>query len=164
MEHGNCCNCDCKSFSSQIESAIINSCGEPAELQHDNEPINANGEMGIYANKSEADNWSGPYSLNKYPINKDEAPIVINKIPNSVECHRDVSVKYLEPPSIPSPGPIIINQAQNILAPAAPPSSFRILIKLIICVVIMFIVFYLSYNSPGAMHTGRTTATSCSRR
>ena len=35
MDHGSCCNCDCKSFSSQIESAIINSIGEPAELQHD---------------------------------------------------------------------------------------------------------------------------------
>lgn len=119
---GSCCNCDCKGYSSQIETAIISSCGEPAEI-NESEPINANGEMGIYANKSEADNWSGPYSLNKYPINKDDAPIVINKVPNAIECQRDVTVKYLEPPEIAKPGPIIINQAQNILPPIAPPGK-----------------------------------------
>ena len=36
---------------------------------------------------------------------------VINKVPNPLECHRDVLVKYLEPGQAPAPGPIIINQA-----------------------------------------------------
>ena len=91
----NCCNCDCKGYISQIETAILSSCGEPAEIDCDNEPINVNGEMGIYANKSEINNWTGPISLNKYPINKDEQPLVINKVPNTVECHRDVCYLYL---------------------------------------------------------------------
>lgn len=124
---GSCCSCDCKPYNSQIETAILSSTGEPAEI-NETEPINVNGEMGIHANKSEADNWSGPYSLNKYPIHKDDQPIVINKVPNSVECHRDVTVKYLEPPSIPTPGPIVINQAQNILPPVAPPGIINFLI------------------------------------
>ena len=97
-------------FQSSVESAILNSCGEPAATEQA-EVITVNSQTGLWANKTEAESFNGPVPLCKYPINSDPCPEVINKIPNPLECHRDVSVKYLEPGSAPTPGPIVINQA-----------------------------------------------------
>lgn len=106
-----CVKSNC-SASSEIVEAIVHSEGEPASVGNsDNkETITVNGVTGTYVNKSEAECFSGPISLEKYPLNNDTSPLVINKKPNSVSCHRKVFVKYLEPPAIPSPKPIIINQ------------------------------------------------------
>ena len=116
-----CGTCECKTYSSQIENAILNATDPIGVVE--SEQINVNGEIGIWVNKAETEAFTGPVSINQYPINKDPVPQVIHKKPKCVECHRDVTIKYLEPPPIPSPGPIIINQASNILAPAAPPSK-----------------------------------------
>jgi len=121
-----CSQCQCSNgYSSCVENAIIQSHGEPAQVSCDTEPITVNGETGIWANKHESEAFSGPVPIGQYPINQDACPQIFQKKPFSVECHREVSVKYLEPGVAPSPGPIIINQAQNILAPVAPPVIIR---------------------------------------
>lgn len=104
------CNCCSAGFHSSVESAILNAHGEPIQTEQ-SEVITVNYQTGIWANRSEAEAFTGPVPLNQYPINQDASPEVINKIPNCVECHRDVVVKYLEPGQAPQPGPIIINQA-----------------------------------------------------
>lgn len=104
------CNCCSAGFPSVVESAILHSHGEPVQTEQA-DLITVNSQTGIWANKSEADAFTGPVPLSQYPINTDSCPEVINKVPNCVECHRDVVVKYLEPGKAPEPGPIIINQA-----------------------------------------------------
>jgi len=107
-----CSQCQCSNgYSSCVENAIIQSHGEPAQVSCDTEPITVNGETGIWANKHESEAFSGPVPIGQYPINQDACPQIFQKKPFSVECHREVSVKYLEPGVAPSPGPIIINQA-----------------------------------------------------
>ena len=114
----------CQGYLSQVESAILNS-NEPIHVCTQNETLTVNGETGIWANKTESDAWTGPVPINKYPINQDPCPQIINKKPKCVECKREVFVKYLEPPKIPAPGPIIINQEANKLVPPAPPIIIR---------------------------------------
>jgi hypothetical protein len=105
------CQCSKPNCSSDIVDAIIHSEGEPATVGNaDGETITVNGVTGTYVNKSETECFKGPISLDKYPLNDEANPLVINKKPNSVPCHRKVFVKYLEPPAIPTPKPIIINQ------------------------------------------------------
>ncbi len=110
-------------FTSSIENAIINSI-EPIDL-NEAEVISANGERGIWANKTEVADWVGPIPITEYPINQDPNPVIVTKKPKCIECKQQVLVKYLEPPALPQPGEIIINQDQNILAPPAPPLVIR---------------------------------------
>lgn len=110
-------------FTSSIENAIINSI-EPIDL-NEAEVISANGERGIWANKTEVADWVGPIPITEYPINQDPNPVVVTKKPKCIECKQQVLVKYLEPPCLPHPGEIIINQDQNVLAPPAPPLVIR---------------------------------------
>jgi len=114
----------CTDFVSQVEAAILSST-EPIQICSQNEPVTVNGETGIWANKAEADAFIGPIPICKYPINQDPCPQVVSKKPKGVECRREVFVKYLEPPKIPSPGPIVINQEANRLPPVAPPVIIR---------------------------------------
>lgn len=104
------CNCCSSGFQSIIESAILSSHGEPV-LTEQSDVITVNAQTGLWANKTESDTFTGPVPLSQYPINNDPCPEVINKVPNCLECHRDVLVKYLEPGLAPEPGPIVINQA-----------------------------------------------------
>lgn len=114
--------------SCSIEQAILSSEEEPISIDT-TETITANGETGLWLNKAEEENFKGPIPLKSYPINTDSAPLVINKKSKQIECKRQVIVKYLEPPKITTPGPIIVNQEQNILPPQAPPIIIRQLPK-----------------------------------
>jgi hypothetical protein len=76
-------------------------------------------------NRCEHEAFKGPIPISRYPINRDSCPLIINKKPKDIECHHEVAVKYLEPPKIATPGPIIINQMPNILPPTAPPIIIR---------------------------------------
>jgi hypothetical protein len=112
-------------FTSEIEKAILNATNEPIQVNSESELITVNGETGLWANKSEAEAWKGPIPIGKYPVNQDPCPQIINKKTKVIECKRDVFVKYLEPPKIKSPGPIVINQEANKLPPVAPPIVIR---------------------------------------
>lgn len=96
-------------FQSKIETAILNS-NEPIDINESAE-VCANGYKGIWANKTEIANWIGPVPLSEYPLNQDNNPILIKKKSNKkLEYEKKVFVKYLEPPAIPPPGEIIVNQ------------------------------------------------------
>ena len=110
--HETCCTdmLKCPNFNlSNIEAAILNSI-EPIDLNDDTEEIIANGEKYVWANKSEISNWVGPISIDQYPINDDPNPMIITKNAKCIQTRRDIIVKYLEPPGIPIPGKIIVNQ------------------------------------------------------
>lgn len=117
------CTCD-HGFRSRVESSIVHAVGEPATVNIANE-VTVSNETGLLVNKEEEESFSGPVPLEQYPINHDSCPTIYQKRPNCVECQREVSIKYLEPGSAPTPGAIVINQEQNILAPYAPPGSKR---------------------------------------
>jgi hypothetical protein len=105
-------NCKEANFQSKIETAILNS-HEPIDICETSE-VCANGFKGIWANKTEIANWIGPLPLNEYPLNQDNNPILIKKKSNKrLEYEKKVFVKYLEPPAIPPPGEIIVNQEGN---------------------------------------------------
>ena len=108
-------------YRSEVESRILNAGGEPAYVNV-TDVVTVNNETGLLANKEENENFSGPIALADYPI-QNSAPLVINKRANCVECSRNVTVRYLAPGQVAEPGPIIINQAQNILAQHAPPGN-----------------------------------------
>jgi len=111
-------------FQSKVETAILNS-NEPIDICETQE-VCANGFKGIWANKTEIANWIGPVPLNEYPLNQDSNPILIKKKSSKkLEYEKKVFVKYLEPPAIPPPGEIIVNQEPNKLAPEAPPIVIR---------------------------------------
>ena len=114
----------CTDYMSQVEAAILSST-EPIHVCTQSETITVNGETGLWANKAEADAFAGPIPICKYPLNQDLCPQVVNKKPKGIECRREVFVKYLEPPRIPSPGPIVVNQEANRLPPTAPPVIIR---------------------------------------
>ncbi len=101
-------NCP-KRYISKIEEAIIQS-EEPLDLDCTDEISTGEGLSFVLANKGEISSWVGPLSIADYPINEDNTPLVINKYAKCIECKQDVLVKYLEPPALPQPGRIIVNQ------------------------------------------------------
>ncbi|KAI3378972.1 hypothetical protein SNEBB_006979 [Seison nebaliae] len=66
--------------------------------------------------------------LNKYSykINYDPNPKIIKRNNNeSVEYKQEVAIRYLQPPTPPPPGPIIIKEIRPPMPPAAPPVVIR---------------------------------------
>ncbi|KAI3387481.1 hypothetical protein SNEBB_003057 [Seison nebaliae] len=62
----------------------------------------------------------------QYQINYDPNPQVIKKQNNeNVEYKQEVAIRYLQPPTPPPPGPIIIKEVRPPPAPAAPPVIVR---------------------------------------
>ncbi|CAF0766482.1 unnamed protein product [Brachionus calyciflorus] len=80
----------------------------------------------ISSNVKEDCKFLPPISLDKYKLNIDPDPEVIHKKPlDKVRYTQDVSVRYLEPPSLPKPGDIIIRQLPNRQIAPAPPLVVR---------------------------------------
>lgn len=109
---------------SEIEQAIVQS-QDPIDLE-ENEEIEANDVRGVWLNKTENLNWQGPIPLEKYEINQDPEPEILNKKPAQKLLYKQqVQVRYLNPPEIPKPGDIIIKQLPNKQIPPAPPLIIR---------------------------------------
>jgi hypothetical protein len=121
------CNCEQHEYPSGVLQALLSSNGEPASItsQSADEAITVNGQLGILLNKSETECFKSPVPIKNYPINSDSNPYVINKKPNDIACNRKVYIKYLQPINAPTPPPITINQAPNILCPPAPSVIIR---------------------------------------
>ena len=115
-------SCGTCGYPSQIECNIVHSSGEPVVVNI-SDVVTVNNETGLLINKEESDSFSGPVPLDQYSINQDVCPTVLHKKPNCVDCHREVSIKYLEPGQVPQPGPIVINQEPNVIAPPGPPGK-----------------------------------------
>ena len=110
-------------ITSKIESSILNST-TPISLIEEEE-ICANGEKGVWANKSEVVNWTGPIPISEYSINQDPDPIIIKKKSNKkLDLKQKVFIRYLQPPT-PTPGEIIIKQEPDKIIPPEPPLIIR---------------------------------------
>lgn len=108
-----------------IEKELLNSI-KPLEILGIEEETTAFNERGIWLNKKEVCNWSGPIPISQYELNKDESPEIITKtIQTPVDYVQDISIKYLKPPTPPPHGDLIIRQENEIIRPEAPPQIIR---------------------------------------
>ena len=81
---------------------------------------------GILLNKAEIVNWQGEQPLDQYSLNNDASPQVISKKPtNKMHYKQQVAIRYLNPPTPPRHGDIIIRQEPDNQLPAAPPLVIR---------------------------------------
>ena len=113
-----------QNYLSKVEVSILKS-EKPIEIE-ESEEIEVNGERGIWANKNEVINWRGELPINEYQINKDENPeVLIKNSQQQIEYIQELAIRYLRPPTPPSPGEIIINQMPNELTAPAPPLIIR---------------------------------------
>ena len=111
-------------FISEIEVAILRS-DEPIVIT-ESEEINVLGHRGIWANRNESNQWKGAVPLSEYKINEDQNPEIIRKTSKKqLEYIQELAIRYLKPPTPPTPGDIIITQSANELIPPAPPLIIR---------------------------------------
>jgi len=109
---------------SKLETAILRS--DVPIKTNELEQITVNGNHGIWLNKSESDDWKGSIPISEYPINIDNNPEIIKKETNvKIEYIQELAVRYLRPPSLPSPGDIIIREEEQIAVAPAPPLIIR---------------------------------------
>jgi len=112
-------------FISKIEASILRSSDRPISITETSE-ITAAGARGIFANKCEVCEWKGDLPLCAYPINEDACPEVINKrLKQKLEYVQEMAVRYLKPPTPPTPGDIIIKHEPNKPTAPAPPLIIR---------------------------------------
>lgn len=90
----------------QPQSSVLKTVYENGE-----ELVSVNGYKGVLVNKTEIENFRGPVPLSEYPINYDPNPIVLpKKCSSDHQVVQEVTVRYLEPPPLPAPGEIVIQQ------------------------------------------------------
>ena len=71
-------------------------------------------------------NWKGTVPINQYSVNEDSNPEVITKRSHQQLIYQqEVAIRYLRPPTPPSPGEIIVQQEVNTVTPPAPPLVIR---------------------------------------
>ncbi|RNA35181.1 hypothetical protein BpHYR1_023986 [Brachionus plicatilis] len=111
-------------YMSNVEAAILKS-NVPLETD-ETEEISVNGQRGLWMNKFEAVHWKGLLPINQYPINEDTNPEIVNKKSvHNLEYVQELAIRYLRPPTPPSPGEIIISQLPNTVTAPAPPLIIR---------------------------------------
>jgi hypothetical protein len=109
---------------SQIELSILRSIN-PIEIT-ETEEISVLGNRGVWVNKAEVLNWRGDLNINEYIINEDAHPeIITKKIDRSIEYVQELAIRYLRPPTPPTPGEIVITQEANVQIGPAPPLIIR---------------------------------------
>ena len=96
-----------------MEQAILRST-VPINLS-ETEEVTALGHRGIWANRNEVANWSGPVPIDRYRLNEDPNPEIVHKVNNQpIEYSQDIQVRYLRPPTPPPPGDLVIKQ-ENVI-------------------------------------------------
>jgi hypothetical protein len=134
------CRRSSSTYLSETEKAILNSNypirideNDSEQGQEELEEIVVNGERGYWINKNEEKNWIKNNSnnvsflpLNEYEINQDSDPTIITKKCNQkITLEQEIAIRYLRPPTPPSPGPLIIKQECGSLLPPAVPLIIR---------------------------------------
>ena len=115
---------DSGSGMSALEQAIMKS-SEPMPID-DAQEIEVYGLKGIWANRSEEANWRGPVPLKHYPINQDPNPNVLTKKSQQELVYtQELGIRYLRPPTPPTPGEIIIQEEPCQVPIPAPPLIIR---------------------------------------
>lgn len=91
-------------------------------FENGEEVVTVNGHTGVLINKREIENFRGPIPLSEYPINDDPNPLIVHKkCETPHHSTQEITVRYLEPPALPPPGEIIIQQEAPVVPPPAPP-------------------------------------------
>ena len=110
---------------SRVEEAMRAS-RNPISLQ-DREEVSVNGIRGIFANKTEVQNFRGPVPIEQYSLNTNTSDAeIVNKTPaDCVVDTQEIKYRYLKPPAPEKPGDLIIRQESDSSAPAAPPVVIR---------------------------------------
>lgn len=73
-----------------LTSKILSAKEHPVEIR-ESETITVLGQTGIYANKADIINWTGPLPLEKYPINEDPSPQIVHKESTQQVNHKKLS-------------------------------------------------------------------------
>jgi hypothetical protein len=90
--------------------------------------VTVNGVTGVVINDNETKNWVSKEGkrVEDYPYLNDPNPKVIRKKPEEkIHYKQEVEVKFLKPPRLPEPGPIIIRKEADIPSEPAPPVVIR---------------------------------------
>jgi hypothetical protein len=95
---------------SRVSEQILNSRQPIAVNESAMTTVRVNGQdiHGIWVNKDECLNWRGPIPLDHYAINTDAATVIRKQTAHSYDQVQNISVRYLKPPPLPSPGDLII--------------------------------------------------------
>jgi hypothetical protein len=81
---------------------------------------------GLWLNRSEVKEWRGDLAIAAYPLNLDAKPRTIRKrARHAIEYVQELAIRYLQPPTPPPPGAILIAQEPDIPAAPAPPLIIR---------------------------------------
>lgn len=84
------------------------------------------GEWGVWINRQESSSWRGSLPLSSYPVNDDKSFKVISKSSLATINHiQELSIRYLQPPTLPIPGEIIIEEQPHKFSSPAPPVILR---------------------------------------
>ncbi len=87
--------------------------------------INGQEITGIWVNRDECLNWRGPIPLEHYKINTDSATVIKKHATHSYDQVQNISVRYLKPPPLQTPGDLIIKEEGTVQLPPAPPIIIR---------------------------------------
>ncbi len=87
--------------------------------------ITVHGQRGIWLNRAEVSRWKGDLPIGEYPINEDQSPELINKTTSDIEYVQELAIRYLRPPTPPTPGDVVITESPPVRAKAAPPVIIR---------------------------------------
>lgn len=77
-------------------------------------------------NQEEINSWRGDCHISEYNLNEDNKPLILHKqMTQELEYVQELAVRYLRPPTPPSPGEIVITQEPSIPSQPAPPLIIR---------------------------------------
>lgn len=110
-------------YESELEHRILNTRSPIQSMETDE--ITVNGHHGLWLNKTEVNNWKGYRRIEDYPINVDTNPEIINKKSRNLEYVQELAIRYLRPPTPPSPEPIVITEEEPMRLPCPPPLIIR---------------------------------------
>lgn len=82
-----------------------------SQLRTAKEPSTEGGYSRILFNRNDILNWQGQVDIERYPLNVDKNPEIIlqqNFQAQNFEYNRDIKIRYLQPPTPPPAGEILI--------------------------------------------------------
>ncbi len=113
-------------YLSQFEKVILNSSSPIPTKATSAQTIQILGQRGIWLNDFESGQWKGQIPISEYKISTDTNFEIIKKRSNSqLNFIQKLSVRYLRPPTPPSPGHILIDQQPDSYHSHAPPIIMR---------------------------------------
>ena len=112
---------------SRVQEAVLNAKAPIPVNETALTTVRINGQeiTGIWVNRDECLNWRGPIPLEQYKINTESATVIKKHATHSYDAVQNISVKYLKPPALQTPGDLIIKEEGTVQLPPAPPIIIR---------------------------------------